>query len=275
MGNTLPKNPTREELLTYAEKQKGDKAIEIYERVILDLKIEKKLEEAADVIKKCIPLYTDKSQVYAAYENIAKLYKKLDNIEKYIETLKIIIKNNREAANFSNCGKYCVCIAQEYEKKDDIPVAVEFYTQARDYYEISNLNHFSSECNLKNASLLALLEEDSETARDIFESLADTMYTTKNKSLAANYVFNAGLCKLKSNSENMHECIDYYGQKYTHICDSSYYKFLKQFLLAVESKDTTTYDSVVSNYNLMFGADSWTTKMFKVIKEKMEAVDLK
>lgn len=272
MGNTLPKNATREDYLTYADRQKGEKAIEIYERIASELKSEKKWEEAANILRKCIPLYKDASKVNAVYESIANIYKRIQNLEKYVETLNTIIDLNKK--NFSTCGKYCICIAEEYEKKEDIGLAIQFYTQAADYYEMSNMPHYSSKNKVKVACLMALTENKVNSAAELFEKIADEMYTDKNKILTASYVFNAGLCKIKGDS-NFKYAIEYYGVKYPQIISSTSYTFLLELVSAVENKNMDMWESIVSKYNLMFGVDDWTNKMFKIIKQNIEEIDLK
>jgi alpha-soluble NSF attachment protein len=272
MGNTLPKNPTREDYLAYADKQKGETATEIYERIASELKSEKKWEEAANILRKCIPLHKDESKLNELYESIANIYKRVQNVEKYIETLATIIGLNK--TNFSKCGKYCICIAEEYEKNEDIQLAIKFYTQAADYYEVSNMPHYSAKNKLKVACLMSLTENKVNSAAEIFEKIADEMYTDKNKILTASYVFNAGLCKLKGDG-NFRYAIEYYGVKYPQILASTYYTFLLQIVSAVETKNVDMYQSIVSNYNLIFGVDNWTNKMFKIIRENMDEIDLK
>ena len=272
MGNTLPKNPTREDYLAYADRQKGETATDIYERIASELKSEKKWEEAANILRKCIPLYKDESKVNEVYESIANIYKRIQNVEKYIETLTAIIGLNKK--NFSTCGKYCMCIAEEYEKKEDLQLAIKFYTQAADYYEVSNMPQYSAKNKVKVARLMSLTENKVNSAAELFEKIADEMYTDKNKILTSSYVFNAGLCKLKGDV-NFRYAIEYYGVKYPQILASTSYTFLLELVSAVETKNMDMYESIVSNYNLMFGVDEWTNKMFKIIRENMDEIDLK
>jgi tetratricopeptide (TPR) repeat protein len=267
MGNSLPNNPSRDDLLKYASKQKGEKALEIYQRLTSEFKQEKKWEEAADILLKCIHIYTDKNDINLTYESVLTLYKKMEKSEKSISILKILIENNKKNKNNINCAKYCVCIAEEYEKTDNTDLAIDFYIKASDYYEICNRDQYRLKYKVKAASVMSLLKHRTQEAGEIFETIANQMYTEKTKALTSDYIFKAILCKLKSDISTGKDFIEYYSIKYPHISSTIYYKFLLELSNSIESKDLDIYDCTVTKHDHMFGVNTWNVKMFKNIRD--------
>lgn len=268
MGNTLPRNPSRDDYIVYAEKSKPDRAVEIYQDIVRELRLEKKWVEAIDILLKMTTLQLDQEKA-KSFTDIANLYKKIDSKELYVKYLEEAINVYQSFGGFSNCGKYSVLIAEEYESTIDYKNAIDYYTRAIDYYGMADMDSNSTRYSIKLATLSSLDPNRVEDAIILFEKVAENY--SKNKLTVYNvpeYLFRAGLCRLlKNDLEDARKAITNYSIVYPIFSTRRESTLLNMILDSIEARDTNGFTAVVVDYNNQSTIDDWTTSMLLSIKK--------
>jgi alpha-soluble NSF attachment protein len=271
MGNTLPRNPSRDDYIVYAEKiekSKPDRAVEIYQDIVRELRLEKNWAEAIDILLKMARLQVDQEKA-KSFTDIANLYKKIDSKELYVKYLEQAINVYKSFGGFSNCGKYCVLIAEDYESALDYKNAIEYYTRAIDYYGMADMDSNSTRYSIKLAILSSLDPNRVEDAIILFEKVAENY--SKNKLTVYNvpeYLFRAGLCRLlKNDLEDFRKAITNYSIVYPIFSTRRESTLLNMILDSIEARDTNGFTALVVDYNNQSTIDDWTTSMLLAIKK--------
>lgn len=275
MGNTLPRNPSRDDYIVYAEKSKPDRAVEIYQDIVRELRLEKKWAEAIDILLKMTTLQLDQEKA-KSFTDIANLYKKIDSKELYVKYLEEAINVYQSFGGFSNCGKYSVLIAEEYESTIDYKNAIDYYTRAIDYYGMADMDSNSTRYSIKLATLSSLDPNRVEDAIILFEKVAENY--SKNKLTVYNvpeYLFRAGLCRLlKNDLEDARKAITNYSIVYPIFSTRRESTLLNMILDSIEARDTNGFTAVVVDYNNQSTIDDWTTSMLLSIKKTISQNNL-
>lgn len=268
MGNTLPRNPSRNDYIVYAEKSKPDRAVEIYQDIVRELRLEKNWAEAIDILLKMARLQVDQEKA-KSFTDIANLYKKIDSKELYVKYLEQAINVYKSFGGFSNCGKYSVLIAEEYESTIDYKNAIDYYTRAIDYYGMADMDSNSTRYSIKLATLSSLDPNRVEDAIILFEKVAENY--SKNKLTVYNvpeYLFRAGLCRLlKNDLEDARKAITNYSIVYPIFSTRRESTLLNMILDSIDARDTNGFTAVVVDYNNQSTIDDWTTSMLLSIKK--------
>jgi alpha-soluble NSF attachment protein len=284
MGNSLPKNPTRQDYLVFAgkvSKSDPERAIEIYLDVARQLRFEKKWEESIMVLIDCSRL---QSSTYKAKTlvDIANIYRKLETKDKYVEYLGEAITIFHCDGSFSNCGKYAVVIAEEHEKSGDHIKALDYYTRAVDYYEMADMENNCNKYTIKMAMLSALENSTLKSSITMFEKLATSYSENKLTTYSApGYLLKAGLCRILAYCQELDtftetQCaIDQYSIAFPIFEASREANFLNNLLNAVEEKDVNTITSNVVNYDAVSSIDDWTVGIILKIKKSILENDLR
>jgi alpha-soluble NSF attachment protein len=275
MGNTLPRNPSRDDYIVYAEKSKPDRAVEIYQDIVRQLRLEKNWVEAIDILLKMTTLQLDQEKA-KSFTDIANLYKKIDSKELYVKYLEEAINVYQSFGGFSNCGKYSVLIAEEYESTIDYKNAIDYYTRAIDYYGMADMDSNSTRYSIKLATLSSLDPNRVEDAIILFEKVAENY--SKNKLTVYNvpeYLFRAGLCRLlKNDLEDARKAITNYSIVYPIFSTRRESTLLNMILDSIEARDTNGFTAVVVDYNNQSTIDDWTTSMLLAIKNTISDINL-
>lgn len=278
MGNTLPSNPTTDDYIVYAgkiEKSKPERAIEIYEDIVRDFRLQKKWRQAIDILLKIAKLQVD-GEKGKTFTDIANLYKKIEASQEYIEYLGLAVDTYQACGNFASCGKYSALIAEEYENNLDFKNAIDYYTRCVDYYGMADMETNSNRYTIKLATLSALDPSTLETAITIFEKIAEDY--SKNKLTiysVSEYLFRAGICRLlKNDLEEARKSIGNYSIDYPIFSDKREAKFLNDILNALEERDVNVFTSVVIDYNNISTVDNWGVSMLLSIKKNISEPNL-
>lgn len=284
MGNSLPKNPTPEQCLVYAgkiSKSKPEEAVEIYMDISRNFRLEKRWDEAVNVLILCSKLQQSVEKA-KTYIDIANLYQKLELKDNYMEYLKIAITEYGSHGSFSNCGRYSVTIAEEYENSLDYKNALEYYTHAVDYYEKADMENNYKRYMAKMAMLSAYEPSTTKASIDMFEKLAHMC--SENKLLMYHipgHLFNAGLCLIFIYSEGLDSfdntrcAIESYSEKFPIFYNRREAKFLSSLLTAVHNKDINDFTSLVMDYDSISTIDDWSIGMTLKIKKNITENDLR
>ena len=275
MGNSLSSNPTHNERIIYAEKigkTKPKRAIEIYQDIIYELRLQKKRSEAIDILLKISKLQLNNEKAISFIE-IANLYNKLSVDDLYLQDAIFVYENFGE---FSNCGKLSALIAEKYEGIFDNKNAIVHYEKSIDYYQISNSEGYSNHYMVKLATLLSLDPELIENAILMFEKIAQS--SVKNKLTihnASEHLFRAGLCRLVKNSlEDAKKAIEIYSLQYPIFSFKREATFLNMLIHTLEKSDIDGFNASVIDYNDQYTIDNWTSTMLLNIKKTISTVEL-
>jgi alpha-soluble NSF attachment protein len=278
MGNSLPKNPTREESINYAEKiekSNPERAVEIYQEIARDLRLEKNWEFAANILIKSSKLQ-ENQDLAKCYTDIANLYKKTESRELYIKYLQDAISVYQSYGAFSNCGKYSALLAEEYESVIDYKNAIDYYIRAIDYYDMADIESNSTRYTIKLATLSALDPDRVEEAISLFEKIAENY--SKNRLTIYNvpeYLFRAGLCRLlKHDTQDLNKSIANYSIQYPIFSTRRESTLLNMILDAIGERDINAFTAAVVDYNDQSTMDDWTTSMLLKIKKTISENNL-
>ena len=278
MGNTLPSNPTRNDYIVYAEKiekSKPERAIEIYQDIVRELRLEKKWADAINILLRMSKLQVDQEKA-KTLTDIANIYKKIECGELYVKYLEEAITVYQSFGGFSNSGKYSVLIAEEYESLFDYKNAIDYYTRSVDYYGMADMESNSTRYMIKLATLSALDPNKAEGSIIMFETIAENY--SKNKLTIHNvseYLFRAGLCRLLKNDITVaRNAIGNYSVEYPAFSSRREATLLNMILDALEDRDINAFTASVIDYNDELAIDGWTTSMLLTIKKTISQNNL-
>ena len=186
MGNYLfNKHRTQSEWIAYASTQKAQDAIPIYEKIYPEFEKENNIDGAIDILIILSKLYTEEIIVADLYLTIAKMYKKNNNINRYVYYLENSTDAYYKLNMFSKCGYSSFLIAQETG-------SLSACQQTVDYYEMADENNTSTYFHMAKSLFLI----DPKTSAKLFEKIAKISIKSDNLFSVPSDVFHAIFCNL-------------------------------------------------------------------------------
>ncbi|RAL43666.1 hypothetical protein DM860_017522 [Cuscuta australis] len=251
---------------------KYNDAAELLEKAANSFKLAMSWDEAGDAFVKlagCHLKLNRKLEVANAYAEAGLSYKKY-NRKEAVEYLGKAVEIFADIGDFSMCGRYCKEIAEIYEQRQDIGIAIQHYNTAVDYFERQNVSTFAKQCKLKIAKLSAEMEEYPKAIK-IYEEIA--CLSANNNSFkygVREHLLNAGLCQLcLGDNVAIKNALEKYEDLDPTFSGTQEYKLLVDLAVSLGEKNAAKLMDAANEYDSVTQLDALRTTLLLRVRESI------